>query len=153
MFLFNWHADLCADHGKSLLAFSIPIEVLSNGARRDLRGITSATQFNDFIDKVTDKMGTTARSLTHLGWIALYASKTPKPTPKLLEDEEDFAALLTNVWEYMEGCKAKNCGKGIVKPFSIILSDTSKKEMKEARRKKVRLTDYYISATSIECDW
>jgi hypothetical protein len=54
--------------------------------------------------------------------------RTGKPTAKLLEDEEAFRNLINNIWQYIDEQKAKNKGKGKVKPFCIQVVDMSASE-------------------------
>ncbi|KAJ7866356.1 hypothetical protein B0H13DRAFT_2066931 [Mycena leptocephala] len=65
-------------------------------------------------------------SVTHLsaiGYIPSYKPRNPKPVPKLLENAEDYESMMEDIEEYRKSClKKKN---GIVKKFSIALSDTS----------------------------
>jgi len=51
--------------------------------------------------------------------------KSGKPIPKLLEDEESYCLLVSNIRQHINEQKAKNRGKGVVKPFSITIVDTS----------------------------
>ncbi|KAF8229465.1 hypothetical protein L208DRAFT_1424146 [Tricholoma matsutake] len=74
--------------------------------------------------------------LLHIGYIPSYKPKNPRPVPKLLEDAEAWEKLVHDVEEYIKSSKAKNQGKGIVKPFSITIIDTSGPPPKEAAVKK-----------------
>ncbi len=125
--------------GKSKMPkFDIPVEVPFRNAVRDVRGITSHTHFDDFLERVAERMETRMSLLVYIGWTSTYAPKNPKPTPKLLEDEESFAGLVDDVWEYIKRSQAKYKGKGVINPFKIILIDTSNGDTKESSGKKVR---------------
>jgi hypothetical protein len=71
--------------------------------------------------------------------------RTGKPTTKLLEDEEAFRNLINNIWQYIDEQKAKNKGKGKVKPFCIQVVD-----MSEAADKVRSLSGQSIHSHSIE---
>jgi hypothetical protein len=47
------------------------------------------------------------------------------PIPKLLEDEESYSLLILNIHQHIDEQKAKNQGKGVVKPFSVTIIDMS----------------------------
>jgi hypothetical protein len=115
----------------------IPFEVPFNGATRDLTSVTSTTTFNEFRLKLAKKMETQLSLLLHIGYVASYKPKNPRPIPKLLEDTEAWEKLVDDVEEYIKSSKAKNRGKGVVKPFSITIIDTSGPAPKEAAVKKV----------------
>ncbi|KAJ7450496.1 hypothetical protein B0H11DRAFT_1877432 [Mycena galericulata] len=70
--------------------------------------------------------------MANIAYIPSYKPKNPKPTPKLLEDEEGWENLVKDVENYISTCKAKNKGKGVVKPFTINLIDTSGGDPKDA---------------------
>ncbi|TFY50737.1 hypothetical protein EVG20_g11357 [Dentipellis fragilis] len=110
---------------KKLPKFAVPIEVPYRHAYRDIDGITSRTLFNDLMDKIATKMGVRLTLLAHIGYIPSYKPKSTKPVPKLLEGPESWCKLLMDILDYIEGCKAKNKGKGAVKPFTIVILDTS----------------------------
>jgi hypothetical protein len=64
--------------------------------------------------------------LTQIGYILPWkAPRSGKAIPKLLEDDNSFKMLLNNVTQYIDEQKAKKNGKGVVKPFSITIIDTS----------------------------
>ena len=64
--------------------------------------------------------------LTHIGYILPWnMPRSGRPIPKLLEDEDSFKALISNVTQYVDEQRAKKKGKGTVKPFSIRIVDTS----------------------------
>ncbi|KAF9490690.1 hypothetical protein BDN71DRAFT_1511024 [Pleurotus eryngii] len=92
--------------------------------------------FSTFLSDVADWMDTQLTLLTQIGYIPSYKPKSSKPSPKLLEDEEGWIALIEDVWTYIITCRAKYKGKGIVKAFMIILIDTSGIEVKDGSFKK-----------------
>jgi hypothetical protein len=103
------------------IAFEIPYK----SAFRDLT-ITSKISFTSFLTRVADKMETSIVHRAQIGYVLPWkAPRTGKPIAKLLEDEEAFQNLINNVWQYIDEQKAKNKGKGKVKPFSIQIVDTS----------------------------
>jgi hypothetical protein len=71
------------------------------------------------------KMNVSVLHLTQVGYIPSYKPKNPKPVPKMLEDEESWEILLDDVSDYIDACKSKNRGKGVVKPFTVLLIDMS----------------------------
>ncbi|KAJ7789846.1 hypothetical protein B0H14DRAFT_3161812 [Mycena olivaceomarginata] len=52
-------------------------------------------------------------------------SKNQKPQPKLLDDEDAWEVLVSDVRQHIKGAQSKNRGKGQVQPFSILISDMS----------------------------
>ncbi|KAH7917783.1 hypothetical protein BV22DRAFT_998012, partial [Leucogyrophana mollusca] len=48
--------------------------------------------------------------------------------------------LVEDVWDYITTCKAKNKGKGVVKAFSITITDTSSPESADGTGKKPSIT-------------
>ncbi|KAF8239840.1 hypothetical protein L208DRAFT_1353082 [Tricholoma matsutake] len=100
---------------KKHVEFSIPFEVPYKNATRDLTGITSSTHFSQFLVAAASKMNVSTLHLTQLGYTPSYKPKNPKPVPKMLKDEESWEILLDDVSDYIEGCKSKNRGKGVVK--------------------------------------
>jgi hypothetical protein len=70
-------------------------------------------------------MGTRKSLLSGIAYIASYVPKSPKPVPKLLEDEKSWKKLIQGAADYIDACKQKKNGKGVVKPFSIRIFDTS----------------------------
>lgn len=91
-------------------------------------------------------MGTRVTLLAHIGYVPSYVPKTPKPIPKLLEDDEGWQKLIASVNDYIEGCKAKNKNKGVVKPFTIRIVDTSSSGAgeKEPGAKKVHEIEFFF---------
>jgi hypothetical protein len=76
--------------------------------------------------RVAERMDIGIAFLSHIGYILPWkAPRTGKPVAKLLEDEDSFKTLLENVWAHIDEQKAKNRGKGKVKPFTIQIVDTS----------------------------
>jgi hypothetical protein len=103
------------------LTFEIPYK----NASRDLV-VRSDISFLSFLTRVAGKMETSVTHLSQIGYILPWkAPKTGKPVAKLLEDDEAFGILIGNVWAHVDEQKAKNRGKGIVKPFTISIADTS----------------------------
>jgi hypothetical protein len=71
------------------------------------------------------KMETSVLHLSQIGYILPWkAPRTGKPVAKLLEDEQSFDKLVENIWAYIDEQKAKNRGKGKVKPFTVQIVDT-----------------------------
>jgi hypothetical protein len=121
--------------------FTIPFEVPYKNGTRDLNGITSRTDFDDFLVAAAAKMDTRPSLMSNLAYLASYKPKTPKPLPKLLDDEEAWDGLISDVAQHINASKAKNRGKGEVKPFHISLIDLSKtgEATKSGTGRKVRL--------------
>ncbi|KAJ6462564.1 hypothetical protein C8R45DRAFT_1220539 [Mycena sanguinolenta] len=109
---------------KSRPKFVIPFEVPYNGATRDLE-ISSKTPFDTFLNMLATRMETRKSLLSGIAYIPSYAPKTPKPVPKLLEDEEGWRKLVDGVEAHIAAARANKKAKGVVKPFSIRISDTS----------------------------
>ena len=101
----------------------IAFEVLYKNAFRDLI-IKSNISFPSFLTRVAEKMETSIIHRASIGYILPWkVPRTGKPIAKLLEDEEAFGNLINNIWQYIEEQKAKNKGKGKVKPFCIQVVD------------------------------
>ncbi|KAJ7246737.1 hypothetical protein C8J57DRAFT_1523445 [Mycena rebaudengoi] len=83
------------------IIFHIPFEVPFNGAARDLDGITSATSFDEFLDKLAHTMSTPKSLLSGITYIPSYKPKNPKPTPKLLDSATAFERLILDVQNYI----------------------------------------------------
>ncbi|KAJ7601843.1 hypothetical protein B0H17DRAFT_1155142 [Mycena rosella] len=94
--------------------FIITFEVPFKGACRELE-VTSITSFKAFLDKLAVCMSTRKSLLDSIAYIPSYTPRTPKPTPKLLEDKKSWKKLVED----------KKKGKGTVKPFTIQIVDTS----------------------------
>ncbi|KAG6815761.1 hypothetical protein H0H93_009068 [Arthromyces matolae] len=121
--------------------FDIPFEVAFNGATRDLEGVDSSTSFDSFLSMVAKAMETRLHLLSHIAYIPSYKPRNPKPVPKLLESVNAWNRLISDVRDYIATCKAKNKGKGTVKPFSIMIVDTSggdKETNKKGNSKNLR---------------
>ncbi|KAJ7733956.1 hypothetical protein B0H16DRAFT_1467843 [Mycena metata] len=91
---------------------NIKFEVPYKNGTQDLTGITSRTEFDDFLVAVAGRMKTRVGAL-NIGYIPSYnKTRTPKPAPKLLEDDESWDSLVADVQQYVKSCQSKNCGKG-----------------------------------------
>ena len=113
--------DLDHDSDKSIKTFNIKYEVPFNNGIRTLN-LSSTTPFVDFLKALMTKMMVPAQAI---GYIPSFLPKSPKPLPKLLEDEESYSTMIEDIGDYMALCRAKNRGKGVVKPFHIQIVDTS----------------------------
>ncbi|KAJ7447640.1 hypothetical protein FB451DRAFT_1411735 [Mycena latifolia] len=121
--------------------FSIPFEVPYKNGTRDLTGITSRTDFDDFLIAAAAKMDTRISLMTNIAYIPSYKPRNPKPLPKLLADEEAWDVLIADVHQFIKASRAKNRGKGEVPSFSILIVDLSKSEVeKTGARKKAKKT-------------
>jgi hypothetical protein len=88
--------------------------------------VQSDVSFTSFLTDLAEKMGTSITHLSQIGYILPWmVPRTGKPVPKLLENEDGFQTLISNVSEYIDEQKSKNRGKGKVRPFSITIVDTS----------------------------
>lgn len=105
--------------------FDIPFEVPYKNATRDLVGIKSTTTFPKFLMALAQRMDTRVSLLSNIAYVLSYKPKSPKPTPKLLEDEDVWYRLIEDVASYIESCKAAKKNKGVVKPFHVKIFDTS----------------------------
>ncbi|KAJ7480177.1 hypothetical protein B0H11DRAFT_1725074 [Mycena galericulata] len=81
-------------------------------------------------------MSTRKSLLSGIAYIPSYQPKTPKPIPKLLENAAAWKKLIEGVGVHIETAKAKNKGKGVPKPFSIQIVDTSGGEPKTNKKDK-----------------
>lgn len=115
--------------------FDIPFEVPYNGATRVLSGITSHTEFKDFLPKLSDRTGIRLSLLARIGYVASWKPKSPKPVPRMLEDEQDWHGLIKEADDFRKACKGKNKGNGVIKPFQFVISDTSVGDGKEGAKK------------------
>jgi hypothetical protein len=88
--------------------------------------VDSNTKFLKFLVALVGEMQTSILHLSEIGYILPWkVPKSGKPIPKLLQRDSDWEDLLNEVGAYVDGQKAKYCGKGKVKPFSIQIVDTS----------------------------
>lgn len=117
--------DSGAPAQKDFEDFVIPFEVPFKNATRDLDGITSQTTFDHFLINLAERMETRISLLTAIACVPSYKPKSPKPVPKLLEDERVWYKLIEDVSDYIKTSKAAKRGKGTVKPFTIRIFDTS----------------------------
>lgn len=106
---------------------NILFEVPYKNGTRDLKGIRSRTSFNDFLAQVAAKMYTRVSAL-NIGYIPSYKPRNPKPTPKLLEDDDSWDVLIADVQQHIKLSQGKNRGKGEVRPYSILVVDMDKVE-------------------------
>ena len=117
--------------------FDIPFEVPYMGATRNLNGITSHTTFQAFLMALSKRMDVRLSLLSHIGYTPSFAPKSPKPVPKLLEDQEDWDSLVDCVRHHRSLCLERKGGKGVIKPFSVKIIDTSESGGKESSSKRV----------------
>ena len=88
--------------------------------------IPSDTTFGVFLARIAQRMDVSVTHLAQIGYVLPWNKpKSGKPIPKLLEDEESYCLLVSNIRQHINEQKAKNRGKGVVKPFSITIVDTS----------------------------
>lgn len=106
-------------------------EVPYKNATRDIV-LPGSTSFAQFLTAVAAKMETRITHLSAIGYVPSYKPKSPKPVPKLLEDDESYEAMLDDIENYIQTSKEKNKGKGIVKAFVIRIVDTSGSTGKDA---------------------
>ncbi|KZP11789.1 hypothetical protein FIBSPDRAFT_937311 [Athelia psychrophila] len=65
-----------------------------------------------------------------------FKPKSPKPIPKLLEDERVWYKLIEDISDYIKTSKAAKRGTGAVKPFTIRIFDTSGSDREGSSKKK-----------------
>ncbi|KAK6981232.1 hypothetical protein R3P38DRAFT_3234491 [Favolaschia claudopus] len=114
--------------------FDITFEVPYKNATRDFE-VTSTTSFPNFLTLVADKMETRKSLLTDIAYTISFWPKTPKPTPKRLEDERDWGKLIRSIEEHISTCQKRNRGKGVVKSFSVRITDAPGEQTKQAGKK------------------
>ncbi|KAJ7726210.1 hypothetical protein B0H16DRAFT_1735746 [Mycena metata] len=110
---------------------NIKFEVPYKNRTRNLTGITSRTEFDDFLVAVAGRMKTCVGAL-NIGYIPWYNKAR---TPKLLEDDESWDSLVGDVQQYIKSCQSKNRGKGTVPLFSILIVDMDKLQEAKAKGK------------------
>lgn len=104
--------------------FDIPIEVPYKNAKRDVSGITSASSFSHVLHQIAQRMDAGPSRMAAIGYIPSFLPKSPKPIPKLLEDEECWVKLIRDVREYIESFTVKRGPPKRIKPFVITIVDT-----------------------------
>ncbi|KAJ7816197.1 WD40-repeat-containing domain protein [Mycena leptocephala] len=110
--------DLDSDEEEYTITFDVPYK----SATRELK-LPCTTSFGGFLTALSRKMEVSVTHLSAIGYIPSYKPRNPKPVSKLLENAEDYESMMEDIEEYRKSClKKKN---GIVKKFSIALSDTS----------------------------
>jgi hypothetical protein len=76
--------------------------------------------------------------LSGIAYTTSYQPKTPKPVPKLLEDNKSWKKLIDSAGAHIASYLANKKGKGVIKVFAIRIVDTSGGDTKAmASRKKV----------------
>jgi hypothetical protein len=133
--------------------FPIPFEVPFKSATRNLNDITLHTKFSEFLKAATQQMETRLSLLASIAYVPSYKPKSPKPVPKLLEDNKDWETLLDDVDKYRVACMTKGAGKGtwkeagIVKAFVIKIVDMSVSDekvfKKVSRISSISSTDHF----------
>ncbi|KIM35374.1 hypothetical protein M413DRAFT_427873 [Hebeloma cylindrosporum] len=108
----------------STSSFDIPIEVPYKNAKRDVSGITSASSFAHVLRQIAARMDAGPSRMAAIGYIPSFLPKSPKPVPKLLEDEECWEKLIRDVREYIESFTVKRGPPKRIKPFVITIVDT-----------------------------
>ena len=137
--------------------FPIPFEVPFKSATRNLNGITSHTKFSEFLEAAAQRMETQLSLLASIAYVPSYKPKSPKPVPKLLEDNKDWETLLDDIDKYRVACMTKGTGKGtqkeagIVKAFVIKIVDISVSDEKVS--KKVSCISLISSTDCFEILW
>jgi hypothetical protein len=122
VFFFFFHTTNVKHAGRP--AIDITFEVPYKNASRDLI-IKSNISFASFLTQTALKMETSVLHLSQVGYILPWKiPRTGKPVAKLLEDEESYKLLIKNIFDHIDEQKAKNRGKGKVKPFTIQIVDT-----------------------------
>ncbi|KAJ7315400.1 hypothetical protein DFH08DRAFT_972096 [Mycena albidolilacea] len=102
--------------------FKIKYEVPYKNATRELV-LPATTSFSKFLTALARKMEVSVTHLAAIGYIPSYKPKSSKPLPKLLETAKDYESMMDDIEEFRKSClKSKS---GVVKPFAIVLSDTS----------------------------
>ncbi|KAJ7891384.1 hypothetical protein B0H14DRAFT_3855160 [Mycena olivaceomarginata] len=86
-------------------AFSLPFEVPYKNGTRDLTGLTSKSSFDEFLLAAASKMETRITMLSSIGYVPSY--KKPKPQPKLLDDEDAWEVLVSDVRQHIKGPAVK----------------------------------------------
>lgn len=121
----------------------IKYEVPYKNATRDLV-LSASASFASFLTALAGKMEIRITLLSAIGYIPSYKPKSPKPVPKLLEDDESYEGMMNDIEEYIRGQKQKNKGSGQVKPFCIRIIDTSGPGTTHASVAKVMTDQSYI---------
>lgn len=119
--------DLDADQdgaSESGVDFMIKYEVPVKNASRSVQ-LSMKLSFSRFLEAVAHKMEVGIRFLANIAYIPSWLPKNSKPLPKLLQNDEDYEAMLVEIEEFIAKCESANKGKGQVKPFSICIVDTS----------------------------
>ena len=106
-------------------------------ATHNLNRITSHITFQARLMVLSKHMDVWLSLLSHIGYTPSFAAKSPKPVPKLLEDQEYWDSLVDCVRHHCSLCLEHKGRKGVIKPFSIKIIDTSKSGGKELSSKKV----------------
>ncbi|KAF8219839.1 hypothetical protein L208DRAFT_1382873 [Tricholoma matsutake] len=128
------------DSDEDAAEFPIPFEVPFKSAMWNLNGITLHTKFLEFLEAAAQQMETRLSLLASIAYVPSFKPKSPKPVPKLLEDDEDWETLLDDIDKYRVACMTKSTGKGtqkeagIVKAFVIKIIDMSVSDEKVSKK-------------------
>ncbi|KAJ7709198.1 hypothetical protein B0H14DRAFT_3172507 [Mycena olivaceomarginata] len=90
--------------------FSLPFEVPYKNGTRNLTGLTSKSSFDEFLLAAASKMETRITMLSSIGYVPSY--KKPKPQPKLLDDEDAWEVLVSDVQQHIKGAQSKKPRQG-----------------------------------------
>ncbi len=125
----NFTEDQRDEHESFDIKYEVPY---SNGVRT--LTLSSTAPFAEFLEALTKKMMGSAASI---GYIPSFLPKSPKPLPRLLEDEESYGMMIEDINDFIAASRAKNRGKGVVKPFHIqIIKTSSDGDSKKAKTVK-----------------
>jgi len=91
--------------------------------------VSSKITFQEVFNEIATQMGKFTGFL-HVGYIFSFTPKSPKPCPVALESETSWNRLLMIAATHIESEKAKNRGRGIVKPWTVRIEMMGEEEMK-----------------------
>jgi len=106
-------------------SFDIAIEVPFQSATWNVDRITSTTSFATLLRKIAEHMEVPLSFISAIGYIPLFAARSSKPRPKLLENEGVWFKLIWEIQDFREKHQQKKKGKGEVPHFVMMIVDTS----------------------------
>jgi hypothetical protein len=101
------------------IAYDIPN---GSGATMTLL-LNSTTPYNTFLNKVAKKMKVTVTHLANLAYIPSFLPKSPKPQPKLLDEEQAYCLMIRAIDEQVDKWMNPSKGQGKMRAFSVKLFD------------------------------
>lgn len=120
---------------QELSSYVINFEVEKGGSLKEFSLVNLST-YQAFLEEVAKALNVSTTHLGSIGYIPSFVKQSPKPLPKLIDDEASFRRMLLTIDNHVEEQKSKS-KKGKSKAFSIRLCDRSEQGDGKKEKKKV----------------